>query len=443
VALRPEPSQFENIIPYFGKILPDIYGLLYHILFVRRIEQQPDWCSTLDTRSSAAEQISGISLPERRSILLIYISAFFFWAAVYLYVPVLPVYAESLGASLTTIGIIGAAYALPQLLFRIPIGIWSDSLGRRKPLVVLGIIMALLGAFGLWISPGAGYLAFSRGLVGVGAATWVAFTIYAVSFYRQDNTARAVGILNVVTGAALTATTALGGVIADIWGTRSAFLTAAILALMALVLVLFAREYRLPQKETFTWVEFKRVARRPLLIVVSIMGILLFFAQFASVLGFIPVYAAKIGASNSELGILIMLSSGFSMIGALAVTPLVKRKGNIFALVLGAFMLGLSSLAVPFVKSVLLLDAVQVLNGLGWGMAATQLMVLSIHDTAPAQRATAMGLFQAMYALGMLLGPLVSGLLADSFGLPVIFYVASAICLLVIGMAYIPILPRR
>jgi len=397
----------------------------------------------LDKRSTAAGQISGISPPDHRSILLIYISAFFFWAAVYLYVPVLPVYAQSLGASLTTIGVIGAAYALPQLLFRVPIGIWSDSLGRRKPLVVIGIIMALLGTFGLWISPGPGFLAFSRGLVGIGAATWVAFTVYAVSFYQPENTARAVGILNVVSSAALTATTTLGGVITDKWGAKVAFFTAAMLALIALVMVLFAGEYRLPKKEGFTWVEFGRVARSPLLIVVSIMGILLFFAQFASLMGFVPVYAAKIGASNSELGILTMLSSGFSMIGALAVAPLIKRRGNIFTLVLGAFILGLSLLAVPFVKSMPFLDAVMLLNGLGWGMAPTQLMALSISDIAPAQRATAMGLFQATYALGMLLGPLVSGLLADHFGLPVIFYVAAAICLLVIGMAFIPILPRR
>jgi MFS family permease len=121
---------------------------------------------------------------------LVYISSFFYWAAIYLYASVLPVYAESLGASLTVVGVIGAAYALPQLLFRIPIGIWSDSLGRRKPLVVSVIIITLLGACGLWISPGAGYLALSRGLVGVGAATWVVFAIYAVLSTRRETRAR-------------------------------------------------------------------------------------------------------------------------------------------------------------------------------------------------------------------------------------------------------------
>jgi DHA1 family multidrug resistance protein-like MFS transporter len=397
----------------------------------------------LTKESPAAEHVSGILPHDRRSILLIYISAFFFWAAIYFYAPVLPVYAVSLGASLTTVGIIGAAYGLPQLLFRIPIGAWTDSLGQRKPLVIMGIIMTLLGAFGLWISPGPGYLAFSRGLVGVGAAGWVSFTVYAVSFYPQYDTARAVGMLNFILGAALTVTTAFGGLVAETWGQRSSFLAAAILAIIALAFVIFAKEYRIQDKRSLSWGEFKHVARRPLLIVVSVMGILVFFAQFASVFGFVPVYAVKIGASDTELGILIMLSSGVSMIGALVVAPMMKRRGNIFTLVLGAFILGLSLLAVPFVHSIPILDTVQMLNGLGWGMVSTQLMALSIHDTAPAQRAMAMGIFQAMYAVGMLLGPLVSGLLADYFGLAVIFYFSSAVCLLVIGMAYLPVLPRR
>jgi len=397
----------------------------------------------LNKKSSVGEQITGIFSPERRSLLLIFISTFFFWAAIYFYAPVLPVYAESLGASLTTVGIIGAAYALPQLLFRIPMGIWSDSLGRRKPLVIGGIIMVLLGALGLWISPNSWSISLFRGLVGVGSASWVAFTIYAVSFYPENNTTQAVGILNFIMSAALTITTALGGLVADTWGEKTAFLTAAVLAIVALVFVLFAGENRLQKTPSLSREGFKQVTRRPLLIVVSIMGILLFFAEFMSVWGFVPIYAARIGASDTELGILTMLASGVSMVGSLAVAPMIKRRGNIFTLVLGAVMLGLSLLAVPFVHNIPLLDAVQMLNGFGWGMLPTQLMALSIHNIAPQQRATAMGFFQATYAIGMLLGPLVSGFLADNFGLPVIFYFSSAVCLLVIGMSYLPVLPRR
>jgi predicted MFS family arabinose efflux permease len=128
-------------------------------------------------------------------------------------------------------------------------------------------------------------------------------------------------MLNFIASAALTATTALGGLIADVWDERAAFLVAAMMAVVALVLVVFAGENRLPKKEGPAWTEFGQVARRPLLIVVSVMGTLGFFTQFASVPGFIPIYAAKIGASNSELGILMMLSAGAAMIGALLAAP--------------------------------------------------------------------------------------------------------------------------
>ena len=84
----------------------------------------------------------GILSSQYRPALLICISTFFFWAALYLYVPILPVYAQSLGASLSGVGIIVATYAMPQVALRIPMGIWSDYLGRRKPLVIMGFCIS-------------------------------------------------------------------------------------------------------------------------------------------------------------------------------------------------------------------------------------------------------------------------------------------------------------
>jgi MFS family permease len=397
----------------------------------------------LNEEPAAGEKGAGIFSSQRRSTLFIFISSFFFWAAIYFYAPVLPTYAESLGASLAMVGVIGAAYALPQLIFRIPIGIWSDSSGQRKPLIIGGILMVLLGAVGLWVSPNPWSISLSRGLAGVGAASWVVFIVYTVSFYPENKTVHVVGILNFILNGALTVTTAIGGLVADVWGERSAFLIAAILAFVALFPLLFTREYRTPKTQGLSWRGFGQVARRPLLIVVSIMGILVFFAEFATVWGFLPIYAARIGASDTELGILVMLTMGVSTVGSLAVAPMVQRWGHVLTLVLGSVMLGLSLLAVPFIKSIPLLDLAQVLNGMAWGMLSTQLMALSIYGTTPQRRATAMGFFQAMYAIGMLAGPLVSGLLANSFGLAVIFYFSAAVCLVVIGMAYLPFLPRQ
>jgi MFS family permease len=54
-----------------------------------------------------------------------------------------------------------------------------------------------------------------------------------------------------------------------------------------------------------------------------------------------------------------------------------------------------------------------------------------------------MGFYQAVYAIGMLIGPLISGFLSDNYGLPIVFYLGGAICLITISMAYLRVLPGR
>ena len=77
----------------------------------------------------------------RRSVAFFYAVNFLWWISLYLYVPILPLYIQTTTTSLGTVGTILSAYSLPQLLFRIPIGILSDRWGRRKPLVGAGIVV--------------------------------------------------------------------------------------------------------------------------------------------------------------------------------------------------------------------------------------------------------------------------------------------------------------
>jgi DHA1 family multidrug resistance protein-like MFS transporter len=57
------------------------------------------------------------------------------------------------------------------------------------------------------------------------------------------------------------------------------------------------------------------------------------------------------------------------------------------------------------------------------------LMGMSIQRVADAERATAMGLHQAVYAIGMFSGPWLSGILADAMGIQPMFGVTAAACL--------------
>ncbi len=86
----------------------------------------------------------------------------------------------------------------------------------------------------------------------------------------------------------------------------------------------------------------------------------------------------------------------------------------------------------PFIESPNLLVMSQAFGGLGRGVLNVQLMTLAVLAVSTSSRATSMGIYQAIYAIGMLLGPLVAGFVGDSisvawvFGLSTCITVASA-----------------
>jgi MFS family permease len=179
------------------------------------------------------------------------------------------------------------------------------------------------------------------------------------------------------------------------------------------------------------------------LLVASFLAVLTQFANWAGLFGFVPVYAAQIGASKADLGILTTLALASSAVASLAVVGLINWLGNSVTIFFASILTGFSIAGVPFVQDVPLLQGLMVLNGLGRGLTMTAFMILSVQAVEPQNRATAMGVYQAAYAIGMVSGPMVSGVLADSVGLTSVFYVSAALCGLMAALAFLPVLRRK
>jgi MFS family permease len=381
--------------------------------------------------------------PYRKSIILFCIATFFYWLGLYLFVPIFPVYAQKMGASLSMVGVLVASYAFPQLLLRIPMGIYYDSMKRRKPMVIMAVVAVSAGALGLGLAPNVLFLCMGRIVTGTGGATWVAFTIYFASYYPRAGGARAIGLISFVNGIALVTATFAGGIVAEYWSPRHTFFVAAILGIIGLVALLLGREPTIENTSNLSMAGFKKVVSSRLLIAVSFMGVLLQFAMFAGIFGFIPVYAASIGASSNDLGNITSAALASAAIAAFLVIPLAERIGYSITLVIGALLIGVALLAVPSVDSVNVLMIFQVLNGLGRGIVQTGLMALSIRSVTPELRATAMGFYQAVYAIGMIAGPMISGVLADHLGISSVFYLSASLILVIGVMACLPVLRKE
>ena len=121
---------------------------------------------------------------------------------------------------------------------------------------------------------------------------------------------------------------------------------------------------------------------------------------------------------------------------------IVSLAGPALTVVIGALLLGGTMAFVPAMHTLTALTALMLINGVGRGLLQTVLMSLCVQSMPQALRATAMGVYQATYALGMFAGPLVTGVLADIMGLAPAFYVAAGTCGAVAMLAFLPLMKK-
>jgi len=355
-------------------------------------------------------------------------ATFLFWTALYLYVPILPAHAESMGSSLVMVGAVISSYAIAQLLLRMPVGAWADHVGRRKPFVVGGLLFASAGAGIMAVAPDPWSLFAGRAVTGIAAATWVVSSVFFASYFTAERTARGIGIISFVNNGAMVAATSVGGLLADQWNAEVVFAFAAVLGLIGVGFLFPVREQRMVRK-TRSLASFRAVALQPDLLRTSFASMLLQFAGFASIFSFTLVYAARIGAGPSDLGLITGSYLGAATVATLVTVYLVERSGFLFTVTLGVAIMGGTLLVTPLATTLGVLVALQLAVGVGRGLSNTALMAMSIRTVAPENRVTAMGVYQAVYAIGMFAGPVVGGVVAGAIGIDSVFYLSGLLAL--------------
>ncbi len=364
-----------------------------------------------------------------KGIVQFYLATGFFWFALYAYIPTLSPYIENMGVPYRTVGLVVGAYGFTQMLLRIPLGIWADTLNRRKPFIMAGLLFASASGLGLFLAPSVGWAVVARSMAGVAAATWVPFAVLFASYFPLDQSSRAMGLINACNGAGQVSGMLLGALAAERYGMGAPFIVACIGGLVGFAFSLrIVDKASRPAKSPPTLPQLLSVGTEKGLLCVSLLGVLIQLLNFGTVYGFTPLAAQAIGATNFQLGVLTTLGILPGIFAsALSGTVFSRIWGERLTIVLGFSLVGLSSLAIPYVTTVGTLYVVQTVGGFSRGMVFPLLMGLSIRTVAADKRATAMGFFQAIYGLGMFTGPVLVGLAGDAAGLRLGFWVAGII----------------
>lgn len=389
----------------------------------------------------------------RRGVGLAVAAICLYWLSLYLYVPILAPRAHRLGAGVAGVGLVLAAYGFVQFLLRIPTGIWSDQVGRRRPFMLAALAASGLAAVGMGVAHAPLALGLFRGMSGLGACGWVAITLFFAEFFPAERAPWAFGIVGfLATGSQLVASLA-GGLLAQAAGLVAPFVAAGLVACVGVLLILPVQEPVLPAAEASgsghgeRWGTRLRarlaVGRQRDLLTASGLSIASHYVIFVTTFGFSPLLAAsRFGAGGAALGVLAVCAGAPSAAGSLLSGRLAGRWAPRCIVATGFVLAAAGTALVVLAPSLRVLDAVSALNGLGLGLLGPSLMASAMHGFSAGQRGTAMGFYQSIYAVGMFGGPALAGWIGSRLGMAGLFETTAVVAVAGMALAW-RLLPAR
>ena len=342
--------------------------------------------------------------------------------------PLLPFYAEKLGASPTAVGLLVSAYAFCQLLSGPFLGRWSDRTGRKPLLIVsqLGTFasrLLLAGAGSLWVV----YLA--RIIDGLTAGNLVLAQAYISDVTEPENRARSFALIGISFGIGFLLGPAISGALSPL-GLAVPILLSAALSAVSILATIFLLPATKPVTEEspagpagrrlslFAWGEYVEYFRRPGLsrLLVEFFCFVMAFATFTGGLALFlerrltwngqPFHAREVGFVFAYAGLLGILVQTF-------LGRLVRRFGEPWLVAAGFASMAVGYGLLAGVHAVPLLLVAGLFSSLGTGVLRPSLTSLVTQAVARSEQGVVLGLNTSLQSVAQIIGPAIAGVLID------------------------------
>lgn len=361
-----------------------------------------------------------------------------FWFAQYVYIPYQTTYLTGLGVSGNLIGMIVGAYGISQLLLRLPVGVCADRIGRHKFFIMTGALASgTASLFRVCYCNGTGFL-IGNLLSGLASAMWISYMVFYTGSYcgiqQQKATSRIVMFNNLGMLLGFAASTFCYQLI----GMRRVCLLSVLAGGMAFALACFLKEPdsrrgSMPVRQLLLVCTGKR------LLLFSLIAMIQQGIQLATTMSFTNRILQECGATDRIIGIssiLYMISA--VCFAALASSEICCRKGPRFWIPLVLIFVAVYCIVVPAVRYVPVILLFQILPGMATGILFSYVTSEAMKGVSPEQKSTAMGFFQAFYAIGMTAFPMFTGKIADEAGIGYGYLLLAGIAIMgsVLAMCY-------
>ena len=360
----------------------------------------------------------------------------------YMRLPIVPLYAKSIGANTVLIGIINSAFLLVAGILSLPLGILSDRFGR-KLFASLGLVVLTATSFLLYFSNTPMqllwiYLFFGAG-VGAFGPTMMAFV---ADFSPITHLGRSYGWYTTALYTAMSLGPGVGGFVAQQSGFLNVFLISGIIIFVTFwVVIFFLPPTHLiiterPEKEK-TSVIMKGLLRNRALLSCWLVTLGGCFA-LGMFITFLPLHAQNQNLTVWQIGLIFAVQGICNAISRIPFGHLsdnVKNRSTLVVIGLIGFAasmagFGISTRVIHFVSFA-------VAFGTSMGLAFTSIGALIAEVVPVESRGLAMGGYNTCIYFGMMISSASMGPIIRKIGFENGFLITAAINLILVGFFYL------
>jgi len=343
--------------------------------------------------------------------------------------PIIPNYASDLGASGLYIGLIYSSFSLSRAVLQTPVGRLADIYSKKKIIVAGLILYGVVSVIYTYVtSPET--LILVRVLHGVGSSMMMPVAMaYAINLTPKGEEGKYMGYMNTALFTGFGTGPFIGGYIYENYNTRMVFNTMSILVVISLILTIIfvPDEATLGTKKSSSVVSIRKILSNRLL-----SSILVYRAVNAlgrgTIMSFLPLFAVQIlGLSGTYIG--VILSVGI-FVNALLQTPmgiLADRFDRKKLLMTGGLVASIGYLYMVHTGTILEIFIARIIVSIGGALSLPAVTAIIAEEGREFGSGSTVGVFNTAMSIGQIIGPVLSGILLDLYGMGSVFYFSGLI----------------